>query len=185
MQIAHIGVLVTALGVAGVSALSVEKDVAMTVGDSTHVQGYDFYLQEFELIQGSNYDATRASIQVKKDGKLITTPYPQKRNYVVSMMPMTEVGLRASLFNELYVALGEPIIKDGKMDNNTWAVRVHVKPMVRWLWLGSIVMALGGVVAMLDKRYRMKKVNPKLAKTNKNADGKYAQTDSQTKGMMP
>lgn len=185
MQIAHIGVLVTALGVAGVSALSLEKDVAMTVGDSTHVQGYDFYLQEFELIQGSNYDATRASIQVKKDGKLITTLYPQKRNYVVSMMPMTEVGLRASLFNELYVALGEPIIKDGKMDNNTWAVRVHVKPMVRWLWLGSIVMALGGVVAMLDKRYRMKKVKPKLAKTNKNADGKYAQTDSQTKGMMP
>lgn len=185
MQIAHIGVLVTALGVAGVSALSVEKDVAMTVGDSTHVQGYDFYLQEFELIQGSNYDATRASIQVKKDGKLITTLYPQKRNYVVSMMPMTEVGLRVSLFNELYVALGEPIIKDGKMDNNTWAVRVHVKPMVRWLWLGSIVMALGGVVAMLDKRYRMKKVKPKLAKTNKNADGKYAQTDSQTKGMMP
>ncbi|STZ08391.1 Cytochrome c-type biogenesis protein CcmF [Moraxella caprae] len=165
MQIAHIGVLVTALGVAGVSALSMEKDVAMTVGDSTHVQGYDFYLQDFDLVQGSNYDATRATIQVKADGRLITKLYPEKRNYVVSMMPMTEVGLRASLFNELYVALGEPIVKDGKVDNNTWAVRVHVKSMVRWLWLGSIIMALGGFIAMLDKRYRMKKVKADLAKS--------------------
>lgn len=154
MQIAHIGVLITALGVAGVSALSVEKDIAMTVGDSTHVQGYDFYLQEFELVKGSNYDATRATVQVKADDKLITTLYPEKRNYVVSMMPMTEVGLRASLLNEIYIALGEPIAQANGKTGDTWAVRVYVKPMVRWLWLGAIVMALGGLVAMLDKRYR-------------------------------
>lgn len=152
MQIAHIGVLITALGVAGVSALSVEKDIAMTVGDSTHVQGYDFYLQEFETIKGSNYDAIRATVQVKADDALITTLYPEKRNYVISMMPMTEVGLRASLLNEIYIALGEPIAGN----HDTWAVRVYVKPMVRWLWLGAIVMALGGLVAMLDKRYRLK-----------------------------
>lgn len=160
MQIAHLGVLIVALGVAAVSSLSVEKDVAMTVGDSTHVQGYDFYLQDFEHIQGSNYDATQATIQVKKSGTLMTTLYPQKRNYVVSMMPMTEVGLQPSLFNEIYVALGEPIVAtNGKISEDTWAVRVYVKPMVRWLWLGAIVMALGGLVAMMDKRYRIKRLD--------------------------
>lgn len=159
MQIAHLGVLIVALGVAAVSSLSVEKDVAMSVGDSTHVQGYDFYLQDFEHIQGSNYDATQATIQVKKSGTLMTTLYPQKRNYVVSMMPMTEVGLQPSLFNEIYVALGEPIVAtNGKISEDTWAVRVYVKPMVRWLWLGAIVMALGGLVAMMDKRYRIKRL---------------------------
>ncbi|OOR91070.1 c-type cytochrome biogenesis protein CcmF [Moraxella caviae] len=160
MQLAHIGVLVTALGVAGVSAMSVERDVAMTIGDSTHVQGYDFVLQDFDLVHGSNYDATRATVQVSKDERLVATLYPEKRNYVVSMMPMTEVGIRASLLNEVYVALGEPIIDEqGKMDQNTWAVRVYVKPMVRWLWLGSIIMALGGLIAMLDKRYRLAKTH--------------------------
>lgn len=154
MNIAHLGVLITALGVAGVSSLSIEKDVAMTVGDTTKVQEYEFYLQEFSTITGSNYDATQATINVKKDDKFITTLYPQKRNYVVSMMPMTEVGLYPSLFNEVYVALGEPIAKEGISD--AWAVRVHIKPMVRWLWLGAIVMSLGGLIAVLDKRYRLK-----------------------------
>ncbi|TWV81613.1 heme lyase CcmF/NrfE family subunit [Moraxella sp. VT-16-12] len=153
MNIAHVGVLITALGVAGVSSLSVEKDVAMMVGDSTQVQNYEFYLQEFSTITGSNYDATQATINVKKDKTFVTTLYPQKRNYVVSMMPMTEVGLYPSLFNEIYVALGEPIVKDGKTD--TWAVRVYIKPMVRWLWLGAIIMSLGGLLAVLDKRYRL------------------------------
>lgn len=153
MNVAHVGVLITALGVAGVSSLSVEKDVAMMVGDSTQVQNYEFYLQEFSTITGSNYDATQATINVKKDKTFVTTLYPQKRNYVVSMMPMTEVGLYPSLFNEIYVALGEPIVKDGKTD--TWAVRVYIKPMVRWLWLGAIIMSLGGLLAVLDKRYRL------------------------------
>lgn len=162
MQLAHIGILVTALGVAGVSAMSLEKDVAMTVGDRVHVQGYDFYLQRFDEVQALNYDATRATVQVKKDNKLVATLYPQKRNYVVSMMPMTEVGIHPSLLNELYIALGEPIVDGaGKISNDTWAVRVYVKPMVRWLWLGAILMALGGLLAMFDKRYRIKKLATK------------------------
>ena len=155
MQIAHIGVLICALGVAATSSLSVEKDVAMSVGDRVEVQGYVFELQAFDELKGANYDATRATIEVTKNDKLFTTLYPEKRNYVVSMMPMTEVGIRASLLNEMYVALGEPIVGDnGKVDQDTWAVRVYVKPMVRWLWLGAIVMALGAIIAVLDRRYR-------------------------------
>lgn len=156
MQIAHIGVIVCMMGVAATSSMSIEKDVAMTVGDSVHVQGYDFYLQEFEMIQGVNYDATQATIIVRQHGQQIAVLYPQKRDYVVSMMPMTEVGIRPSLFNEMYVALGEPIsTQTGQVDMNTWAVRVYVKPMVRWIWLGAIIMAVGAFIAILDKRYRI------------------------------
>lgn len=156
MQIAHIGVIVCMMGVAATSSMSIEKDVAMTVGDSVHVQGYDFYLQEFEMIQGVNYDATQATIIVRQHGQQIAVLYPQKRDYVVSMMPMTEVGIRPSLFNEMYVALGEPIsTQNGQVDMNTWAVRVYVKPMVRWIWLGAIIMAVGAFIAILDKRYRI------------------------------
>lgn len=156
MQIAHIGVIVCMMGVAATSSMSIEKDVAMTVGDSVHVQGYDFYLQEFEMIQGVNYDATQATIIVRQHGRQIAVLYPQKRDYVVSMMPMTEVGIRPSLLNEMYVALGEPIsTQNGQVDMNTWAVRVYVKPMVRWIWLGAIIMAVGAFIAILDKRYRI------------------------------
>ena len=170
MQISHLGVLVVCLGVAGVSNLSVEKDVAMTVGDKTLVQGYEFDLQEFETIKASNYDATQATIAVHKNNRLLTTLYPEKRNYVVSMMPMTEVGLRPSLLNEIYVALGEPIAdNDGQISGKTWAVRVYVKPMVRWLWLGALIMTFGGMIAMLDKRYRIAKLSK--AKLNKEQTG--------------
>ncbi len=162
MQIAHLGVLICVLGVAGTSSMSIEKDVAMTVGDSVHVQGYDFHLQAFEQVKGANYDATQATITVKENDKLITTLYPQKRDYVVSMMPMTEVGMRPSLLKEVYVALGEPITDaKGKVNNNTWAVRVYVKPMVRWIWLGAIIMAAGAFIAIIDKRYRLGKSKTK------------------------
>ena len=158
MQVAHLGVLICVLGIAGTSALSLERDVAMTIGDSVEVQGYDFYLVDFEDIKGPNYDATRATIQIKKDDKLISTLYPEKRNYVVTMMPMTEVGVRVSLFNEMYVAMGDPIANaQGIIDNDTWAMRVYVKPMVRWIWFGGIMMALGALIAMVDRRYRLTK----------------------------
>lgn len=146
----------------------------MTVGDSVHVQGYDFYLQEFDEVKGLNYDAIRATVQVKKADKLITTLYPEKRNYVVSMMPMTEVGIRPSLLNELYIALGEPIVDaSGNASDDTWAVRVYVKPMVRWLWLGAILMALGGLIAMFDKRYRIKKLDKSLIQSRSTTGGDH------------
>lgn len=151
MQIAHIGIVLVVLGVAVVSHLSIEKDVAMTANDSVLVQGYHFDLTAFDDIKGANYDATQATIAIKKDGAIIGTLYPQKRNYVVTMMPMTEVGLKASLWQDIYVALGDPI------DDKTWAVRIYIKPMVRFIWLGALVMALGALLAMSDKRYRIAK----------------------------
>lgn len=148
MQLAHIGVLVVAMGAAVTSATSIEKDVAMNIGDSHSVAGYEFFLRDFENIKQSNYDATRATVLVRKNGVPITTLYPEKRNYIVSMMPMTEVGIDEGIIRDVYVALGEPI--DGG-----WAVRLYVKPLVRWLWIGALIMAVGACICLIDKRYRV------------------------------
>ncbi|WP_201582684.1 heme lyase CcmF/NrfE family subunit [Psychrobacter jeotgali] len=152
-QTAHIGVIVACIGVAFVTSLDIERDVAMGPGDTVHVQGYDFKVVEFTEVKGSNYDATQAQVDVTKDGRAVATLYPQKRTYVVSMMPMTEASIDESLLRDVYVALGEPIAED----SNQWALRIYVKPLIRWIWLGSIIMTLGALLSMLDKRYRLKK----------------------------
>ena len=152
-QTAHIGVIIAVIGVAFTSTLSVERDVALGLGDSVHVQGYDFKIKDFHEVRGSNFDGVEAEVLVTKDGKAVTTLYPEKRTYIISMMPMTEAAIDASLMRDLYVALGEPISED----SNEWAVRIYVKPLIRWIWLGSIIMAVGALLSMLDKRYRIKK----------------------------
>ena len=152
-QTAHIGVLVAVIGIAFTSSLSIERDVALGENDTVHVQGYDFTVKDFHEVRGSNFDGMQAEVAVTKDGRAVTTLYPEKRTYVVSMMPMTEAAIDASLMRDVYVALGEPIAED----SNQWAVRIYVKPLIRWIWLGALIMALGGLLSMLDKRYRIKK----------------------------
>lgn len=151
MQVAHIGVLIAAIGVGITSSLSVETDVAMGVGDKAIVRGHEFVMTKLAPVKGKNFDGDMATVEVSKNGKLIATLEPQKRTYVVSMMPMTEAAIDATLMRDLYVALGEPI----DTAQNTWAVRIYVKPAVRLIWLGAIVMSLGGVLAMMDSRYRL------------------------------
>ena len=152
-QTAHIGVIIAVIGVAFTSSLSIERDVALGIGDTVNVQGYDFEVKDFQEVKGSNFDGIQAQVEVSKNGREVTTLYPEKRTYVVSMMPMTEAAIDASLMRDLYVALGEPIAQ-GK---NQWAVRIYVKPLIRWIWLGAIIMALGSLLSILDKRYRIKK----------------------------
>ncbi len=164
-QTAHIGVLVAVIGVAFTSSLSIERDVAMASGETVNVQGYDFTLAEFKEIKASNFDATQAKVDVSKNGREVATLYPEKRTYIISTMPTTEAAINASLMRDLYVALGEPIA-DG---SNQWAVRIYVKPLIRWIWLGAIIMALGGLISMLDQRYRIKKVKAPLLTATPNA----------------
>ena len=164
-QTAHIGVLVAVIGVAFTSSLSIERDVAMAPGETVNVQGYDFTLTEFKEIKASNFDATQAKVDVSKNGRDVATLYPEKRTYIISTMPTTEAAINASLMRDLYVALGEPIA-DG---SNQWAIRIYVKPLIRWIWLGAIIMALGGLISMLDKRYRIKKVKAPLLTAAPNA----------------
>lgn len=174
MQLAHLGLVLVVMGVAGVSHLSVEQSVALAENDTASVQGYEFYLQDFKRVTGANYDATQATVAITKNGTSVGTLYPEKRNYIVSMMPMTEVGLKATLWQDIYVALGEPI------DSGAWAVRIYIKPMVRFIWLGAMVMAIGALMALTDKRYRSKSVKvshtpkPKADKQAIEQGGGYA-----------
>ncbi|HQV79372.1 MAG TPA: heme lyase CcmF/NrfE family subunit [Agitococcus sp.] len=159
MQLAHLGLVITVIGVTLTSTYSVEKDVRLGMGDRVEVGNYQFEWQGVREYKGANFESIQAKIQVFKDNKSIEYLYPEKRVYVVQNRSMTEAAIDGGLFRDLYVAIGEPL------ENNQWAVRVYYKPFVRWLWLGALVMAFGGIVAMSDRRYRLQKTSAVVAGT--------------------
>ena len=159
MQLAHLGLVITVIGVTLTSTYSVEKDVRLGMGDRVEVGNYQFEWQGVREYKGANFESIQAKIQVFKDNKSIEYLYPEKRVYVVQNRSMTEAAIDGGLFRDLYVAIGEPL------ENNQWAVRVYYKPFVRWLWLGALVMAFGGIVAMSDRRYRLQKSSAVVAGT--------------------
>ncbi|WP_288387924.1 cytochrome c-type biogenesis CcmF C-terminal domain-containing protein, partial [uncultured Cobetia sp.] len=120
----------------------------MVQGKEVSVGGYQFRMTELGEYRGPNYLSDRATVEVSRDGKAVTTLHPEKRLFLASGMPMTETALDAGFTRDLYVAMGE------KLDDDSWAVRIQVKPFVRWLWLGALLMGAGGVIAVLDRRYR-------------------------------
>lgn len=150
MQVAHLGIAVFTIGVTMVGAYQEEKDVRMLPGESVSVGGYDIQLQGVSPVPGPNYKAMQGTFLLTRNGQLEATMYPEKRNYFSSTMPMTEAAIDASLTRDIYVSLGE------ELDDKAWAVRVYYKPFVDWIWGGCVLMALGGLLAMSDKRYRMK-----------------------------
>jgi len=149
MQLGHLGVAVTIVGVAVVSNYNIERNVRMGPGDSVQVAGYTFTMIELTDRRGANFLADRAVIEVQRgDSNRRFTMNPEKRLYLATGMPMTQVALRPGLFRDLYVAMGEDL------GDGSWAMRVQYKPFVRWLWLGALLMSIGGVLAVADKRYR-------------------------------
>ena len=151
MMLAHLGVAVTAIGITLVSVYSEEHDLRMVNGDKVELAGYEFEFNGTKKVIGANYTADQGQIVVRSEGDIVTTLHPEKRHYSVKNNMMTEADIDAGLFRDLYVAMGEPL------GENAWAVRIHYKPYVRWLWLGGCLMALGGLVTVTDKRYRRKK----------------------------
>jgi cytochrome c-type biogenesis protein CcmF len=149
MQLAHLGLLVLVLGVAFTTSYSVEKDVRLAPGESITVNDYTFRFEGVADHQGPNYVAQRGTLTVSHDG-FVETLHPEKRIYRVQQNPMTEAAISGNAFRDLYVALGEPL------DAGAWAVRIYHKPMIRWIWFGALMMALGALLSMLDKRYRLK-----------------------------
>jgi len=149
MALGHLGVAVFITGVTLTSIYSTEEDVRLAPGDSYSLGGYDFQFRGTTHLKGPNYQGDRGEIVVTRDGRLVTTLYPEKRNYLTGM-PMTEAGIDAGLTRDLFVALGEPLD-----DKGAWAIRLYHKPFVRWIWLGALVMALGGLCSVADKRYRL------------------------------
>jgi cytochrome c-type biogenesis protein CcmF len=150
MMCGHIGFAVTLLGVAMVSIESDERDIRLSIGDQAQVQNYIFKFDGMEKIEGPNYIADRANFIVmdSESKKLISYLKPEKRLYLAKNMPMTEAAIDPGLFRDLYVALGE------KLEDGAWAVRIQIKPFVRWIWFGALIMGLGGLLAVSDKRYR-------------------------------
>ena len=150
MQLAHIGIAVCALGVVLSSQYSAERDLRMAPGESTELGGYVFVFEGARHYEGPNFTSDRGTIRVLRGAEPLTTLHPEKRLYSVQQSMMTEAGIDAGLTRDLYVALGE------SLGNGAWAVRVHVKPFVRWIWFGGLLTGLGGVLAALDRRYRAK-----------------------------
>jgi len=156
MQVAHLGMAVFVFGVTMVGGYQQEKDVRMELGDVTTVGGYEFQFKGVQVVAGPNYEASRAEFKVSKPGMADIIMSPEKRRYFSSAMPMTEAAIDASLTRDLYVSLGE------LQDDSAWAVRVFYKPFVDWIWGGCLMMALGGVLAMFDRRYRRKQKSKAL-----------------------
>jgi len=150
MMLAHLGVAVFCFGVAMVKSYEIEKDVKMNVGDSTTVQGYTFNFQGTRELSGPNYMAMQGLIEVTREGRKVADMRPEKRVYRVQQNPMTEAAIDVGLTRDLYVSLGEPV------ESGAWIVRVYVKPFIDWIWGGCLLMALGGLLAISDRRYRRK-----------------------------
>ena len=157
MQLAHLGVAIFIIGVTLVGGYETERDVRMDVGDTLQAGGYEFRFNGATDVEGPNYVAARGRVSVSQDGKLVTELFPEKRQYNASGMPMTEAAISPGLLGDLYVSLGEPIPDSA----GAWAVRVYIKPFVDWIWAGTFLMGLGGVLAISDRRYRMRR-KPKL-----------------------
>jgi len=160
MHVAHIGIAVCVIGITMVKGYETEKDVRMSIGDTVSVGGYTFRLSGISQAPGPNYNADVAAVELSKGERVLKTLHPEKRTYFSSTMPMTEAAIDSGVSGDLYVALGEKL-EDG--DKAAWAMRVYHKPFVTWIWLGCFMMALGGMIAALDKRYR-KKLAAKLSK---------------------
>jgi len=150
MWLAHVGVAVFAFGVSMVRTYEVEEDLTMAIGSSATVGGYEFRFAGLHQLNGPNYEAIEADMPVTRNGSEVTVLHPQKRIYRVQRTPTTEAAIQPGLTRDLYVSLGESV------QPNTWTLRVHVKPFVDWIWGGCLLMALGGIVAVSDRRYRQK-----------------------------
>jgi cytochrome c-type biogenesis protein CcmF len=148
MVIAHAGVGVFAIGASGVESYKIEKDVALKPGMTFSIAGYDFrFIRAFD-VRGPNYDAVQATVEVRHGGKLVTTLEPQKRHFWVQQTDNSQAAISVSWARDLFVAMGNPL------GDGAWSMRVQYKPLVRYIWLGAIIMAIGGIVAATDRRYR-------------------------------
>jgi cytochrome c-type biogenesis protein CcmF len=149
MLLAHCGIAVFIIGVTFVKGFEVEQDLRMNVGETSTIGGYTFRFDGVREIKGPNYMAARGMFHVSRGGHDVTDMFPEKRHYTVQNQAMTEAAIDSGLLRDLYVSLGEPL------DGGAWSVRLYHKPFIDWIWGGCLIMALGGVLAISDRRYRL------------------------------
>ncbi len=153
MVVAHIGMGVFIIGVTVTNVYSIERDVRLAPGEHYRIGEYQFIFDGTDKISGPNYGAVQGSFRVFRNNKAVARLFPEKRTYLVQKNPMTEAAIDANMIRDLYISLGEPLSQatDGR---EPWAVRIYYKPFVRWIWLGALIMAAGGLIGATDKRYR-------------------------------
>ncbi|MEZ5566416.1 MAG: heme lyase CcmF/NrfE family subunit [Gammaproteobacteria bacterium] len=150
MSVAHLGLGLCVLGIAVTSSFGLAEDQRIVPGETARVGDYEIVFNGTHPVSGPNYQALRGEIVVSRDGRKIRTLYPEKRTYAVQTSPMTEAGIDAGWSRDIFVALGD------ELGGGAWSVRLQYKPLVRFIWLGAIVMALGGLLAATDRRYRVR-----------------------------
>jgi cytochrome c-type biogenesis protein CcmF len=146
---AHSGLGITFIGIGLLLAGSVEDIRVAQLGQPFTVDGYEITLQKVEAVQGPNYTSTTGTMVVKQDGKLIATMHPEKRIYPVQRMPTTEAAIHTTFLRDIYLVIGDP------QQDGGYAVRTYIKPFADWIWAGAIIMALGGLLSLSDRRYRV------------------------------
>jgi cytochrome c-type biogenesis protein CcmF len=152
MHVAHIGMAITIIGMAMAAGYQSEKDVRVAPGDVVELAGYSFTFKGVQSIRGANYASQYGTVEVREDGELLANLHPEKRVYDKHMsMPMTQASIDRSVFRDLYVSLGDEVGTTG-----AWIIRVYYKPFMTWLWTGVIIMGIGGILAISDRRYRVK-----------------------------
>lgn len=150
----HIGLSLMVIGIAATSVSSVELDVRMAPGESVTLGGYVARFEGVRIVAGPNYTAERGEILVTRDEEFVVRLFPEKRRYHASQQVMTEAAIDAGFSRDLYVALGEPL------SQGAWSVRLQEKPLVRWIWLGGMLVAFSGLVSLIDHRYRRRVRKP-------------------------
>jgi cytochrome c-type biogenesis protein CcmF len=150
MSVAHLGLGLFVLGATIVKTYEIEKDLSMKPGQTVAVGNYEFRLTDTRKVEGPNYDAVEATVVVSRLGNEITTLHPQKRTYRVQTNTLTEAGIDPGWNRDLFVAMGEPL------GQGAWSFRLQYKPLVRFIWIGAVIMALGGLIGVTDRRYRVR-----------------------------
>jgi cytochrome c-type biogenesis protein CcmF len=153
MTLAHAGVAVFIIGVTLVRGYETERDLRMAVGDKVAIGGYEFTFTGTKEVPGPNYMAVRGDFEVRREGstEVVRTMHPEKRMYHAMGQTMTEADIDTGFTRDIYVSLGEPV------GDGAWGVRVYKKPFVDWIWGGAFIMALGGFMALSDRRYRSRR----------------------------
>jgi len=168
MLLAHVGVGVFIIGVTLVKGNESETDVRLDVGQTVKVGSEEYKFNGVAPAPGPNYRALVGTVEVRRDGKLVETLHPEKRIYNASGQSMTIAAIDSGVAGDRYVSLGEPVSADPANINGAWGVRVYVKPFVDWIWFGALLMAIGGLLAVSDKRYRLA-VSRKAARAGRSA----------------
>ncbi|MDD5297369.1 MAG: heme lyase CcmF/NrfE family subunit [Rhodocyclaceae bacterium] len=152
MHLAHLGMAATLLGIVMVKGYETERDVRMAPGDTVQAGPYVLRFKGVNKVPGPNYRASRGDLELTQGGQVLKVLQPEKREYFSSAMPMTEAAIDPGLTRDVYVSLGDPL----EGGDGAWSVRVYYKPFVDWIWIGTLMMALGGLLAASDKRYRVR-----------------------------